>query len=172
MMDPKTEETEAPALTAITITKRCQLNPLVSASDKILTHVQPVFWLRPGLPYLLPVELVRDDTLLVGLQAINSLEAIFGREVAGLSGTVVCPPVCDESDEDGEEAEEEVHDLVSVKSRRVNATETVNNWRTEKCAKTVTAVPTRHAEGLLGASVEGDCNDREERNDGRLECAQ
>jgi hypothetical protein len=80
-----------------------------------LTHVQPIFRLTPSLPHVLPVELVRNDTLLVGLQTVDSLQAIFGREVPGLSGAVIRPPVCGQSNEDSQKTEKEVHDLVTVK---------------------------------------------------------
>jgi len=42
---------------------------------------------------------VRDDSLLIGLQTIDGLEAIFGREVSGFARAVMGPPVGTQTDD-------------------------------------------------------------------------
>lgn len=119
-----------------------------------------------------PVELVRNDTLLVGLETVDGLEAVLGREVAGLTGAVVCPPVSGEADDDGHETKEEVDDLVAVKGVGVDAAKAIDDRGTDQSAQTVAAVPASDAEGLFGASVKGNCDHREERDDCGLEGAE
>ena len=135
-------------------------------------HVEPVSRLRPGLQDLLEVEFVRDDTLLVGLESVDGLETVLGRQVASFSGTVLGPEVCDGADADGQESEEEVDDLVFVEGGGVDAAETVYDGRADQCAEAVAAVPGCDAERLLRASVEGNGDHGEERDDGSLKGTQ
>jgi hypothetical protein len=98
---------------------------------------------------VLPVELVRNDTLLVGLQAIDGLETVPWCEEARLSGAVVRPPVCRDTDDDSHQTEEEVNHLVAEEGVRVDATKAIYDGRTDQGAETVAAVPARNAKWLL-----------------------
>lgn len=118
---------------------------------------------------MLPVELVRNDTLLVGLQSIDSLKAVLGGQEAGLPRTIVSPPVCAEPDNNGQKTKEKIHDLVAEECLGVNAAKAVDNRGAEQSAKPVAAVPTCDTERLLGTPVECDGNDREKRDNSSLE---
>lgn len=112
-------------------------------------HEKPVLQLGESLDDLLPVELVGDDTLLVSLQTVNSLEAIFRRKIASFSRAVMCPPVGDESDADSQETKKEVNHLVTVECGGVNATKAIDDGGTDESAQAVTAVPACNTERLF-----------------------
>lgn len=133
---------------------------------------QPVLGLAPGLEDLLPVELVRHDALLVGLETVDGLETVLGGEVAGLSGAVVGPEVGHQADDDGDETEEEVDDLVAEEGLGVDASEPIHDRGAQQGAQAVAAVPARDPERLLGTPVEGNGNDGEVGDDGGLKGAQ
>ena len=121
---------------------------------------------------MLPVELVRHDTLLVRLQAIDGLEPVFLRQEPSFSRAVVRPPVRDKTDCDGQESEEKVDDLVSMERAGVDATKAVDDWGAEECAETIAAVPASNTERLFRSPVKRDGDHREERDDGGLKSTQ
>ena len=118
------------------------------------------------------VELVRHDTLLIGLYTVDGLETVLGREIACFTRGVVGPEVGEQADANCEEAEEEVDHLVVEEVGTVDASEAVDDWRAEHGAETVAGVPAGDAKGLLGAAVEGDGHEGEEGDDGGFEEAE
>ena len=117
---------------------------------------------------MLPVELMRDDTLLIGLQSIDRLETVLSCQIPSLSGTIMCPPIREKTNGDSQEAEKEVNDLIPEECMRVYTTKAIDNRSTDQSAKAIAAVPACNPERLFGAPVEGNGDDREKRNDSGL----
>lgn len=126
-------------------------------------------WLGEGLDRLFEAEFLRDNTLLIGLQALDSLEAVFGRKELGLAWAIGNEEPREDADDNGNETEEEVNDLVDVQFAVGNSSEAVTDSRAEDSSETICAVPAGNSEGLLCSAIEGNGDDREEGNCSSLE---
>ena len=95
------------SLTGIAVASRRRATP-----TKGQQHEKPEFGLEYHLNDLLEFERGRGAALLVGTESFDSLQAVFRCKVARGGGRVRQPEVAGDADDEGNETEEEVHDLV------------------------------------------------------------
>lgn len=118
---------------------------------------------------MLDLELLRDDTLLIGLETLNRLQSVFWCQIFGSCRRVGDEEPAEHADNDGDKTEEEIDNLVNVELAVRDTSETVANGRAEDGSETVCTVPAGNSKRLLRSAVEGDGNDGEEGNSGSFE---
>ena len=169
------------------VQKRCNLRIITEALDddgaecvadhgrdveaKSHANEKPTLGLEKGFDSLLPLELSRTGTSLVGAEPLDSLQLLVLREEASRGDIVIHEHVHHRRGEDGYETDKDEQNAPRGDAP-IDLPKAIGNGSGKHGGKTVGSVPHGHAKGLFSSAIPLRGNDREERQAGGLEESQ